>query len=134
MEKHNLNDHHECDLCAGEVVYVDAGVSHRLAAHDDSAPLVVAAGDARPSTDNVLDLRAIPRPEPHSLVFAQFDELGVGEGFLLINDHDPVPLNRQMYAMRAGQVDWEYIERGPDAFLIRVQRTAHPRAESLQQR
>jgi uncharacterized protein (DUF2249 family) len=115
-----------CDLRAGEVLCVDAGVPLRLEAHGDSVLLVIAAGDARPSTDKTLDLRAIPRPERHSLVFAKFDQLVAGESFVLINDHDPVSLNRQMEATRPGQVAWEYIERGPDSFRIRVRRTATP--------
>jgi uncharacterized protein (DUF2249 family) len=98
--------------------------SHRLEAHADSTLLVLAAGGANSSVDNILDLREIPRPQRHSLVFAKFDGLAVAESFVLINDHDPVPLNRQMAAMRPGQVAWEYIERGPDNFCIRVRRIA----------
>jgi uncharacterized protein (DUF2249 family)/mannose-6-phosphate isomerase-like protein (cupin superfamily) len=113
-----------CDLRAGEVVCVDADVLHRLEAHDDSALLVIAAGNTRTPAGKVLDLRAVPRPERHSLVFATFDGLASGEDFLLINDHDPVPLRRQMEVMRSGQMAWEYIERVPDDFRIRVRRIA----------
>ena len=115
-----------CDLRAGEVIYLDADVLHRLEAHEDSALLVIAAGTASASAAKVLDLRAVPRPERHSLVFATFDGLAAGEDFLLINDHDPVPLRRQMEAMLPGQMVWEYLERGPIDFRIRVRRTASP--------
>jgi uncharacterized protein (DUF2249 family)/mannose-6-phosphate isomerase-like protein (cupin superfamily) len=115
---------HDCDLRAGEVVCLDAEVSHRLEAHEDSALLVIAAGNTRVPAGKVLDLRAVPRPQRHSLVFAAFDGLAAGEDFLLINDHDPVPLRRQMEAMRPGEMAWEYIERKPDTFRIRVRRTA----------
>lgn len=113
-----------CDLRAGEVLYVDADVPHRLDAHEDSALLVIAAGNTRVPGGKVLDLRAVPRPERHSLVFTVFDGLAAGGNFLLINDHDPVPLRRQMEAMRPGQMTWDYLERGPNDFRIRVRRVA----------
>jgi uncharacterized protein (DUF2249 family) len=47
----------------------------------------------------------------------------------LVNDHDPVPLNRQMGGMRPGQLAWEYVTRGPDIFRIRIRRIA-PRTGS----
>ena len=71
-----------------------------------------------------LDLRQVERFQRHSLVFAKFDELEVGESFVLINDHDPVPLHGQMEAMRPHQLTWEYIERGPEIFRIQVRRVA----------
>jgi uncharacterized protein (DUF2249 family)/quercetin dioxygenase-like cupin family protein len=119
-----------CDLRAGEVICVDADLPHRLEAHEDSALLVIAAGTGAhlpaksSTTGKLLDLRAVPRPERHTLVFATFDGLAAGEDFLLINDHDPVPLRRQMEAMRPGQMSWEYLERGPNDFRIRVRRIA----------
>lgn len=71
-----------------------------------------------------LDLRAVPHVERHPLVFAKFDALAVGESFVLVNDHDPVPLQRQMDAMRPHQLGWEYIVRGPEIFRIRLSRVA----------
>ena len=111
------------DLRAGEVLWIAGGVSHRLDAHEDSSLLVVRAGKA-PTKEEELDLREIPHPQRHPLVFAKFDQLAVGDSFVLVNDHDPVPLNRQMEAKRPGQLAWEYITRGPDIFSIRVRRIA----------
>ncbi|HET7103736.1 MAG TPA: DUF2249 domain-containing protein [Terracidiphilus sp.] len=74
--------------------------------------------------DEVLDLREVERFQRHPLVFSKFDALGVGESFVLINDHDPVPLHGQMEAMRPHQLTWEYILRGPAIFQIRVRRVA----------
>lgn len=71
-----------------------------------------------------LDLREVERFRRHPLVFAKFDALTIGESFVLINDHDPIPLHGQMEAMRPQQLAWEYIERGPGIFRIRVSRTA----------
>ncbi|HEX5430607.1 MAG TPA: DUF2249 domain-containing protein [Bryobacteraceae bacterium] len=71
-----------------------------------------------------LDLREVERFRRHPLVFAKFDALKVGESFVLINDHDPVPLHGQMDAMRPQQLTWEYLVRGPGTFRIQVTRIA----------
>jgi len=116
------------DLRAGEVLWIAGGVSHGLQAHEDSSLLVVRAGNV-PATEEELDLRDIPHFQRHPLVFAKFDQLAVGDSFVLVNDHDPVPLNRQMGGMRPGQLTWEYVTRGPDIFRIRIRRIA-PRTGS----
>jgi uncharacterized protein (DUF2249 family) len=112
------------DLRAGEVLWIDGGVPHRLEAHEDSSLLVVRAGNAPAATEEEIDVRQVPRPQRHPLVFAKFDALAVGDSFIPQNDHDPIPLNRQMESMRPGQLTWEYIVRGPDIFRIRVRRIA----------
>lgn len=112
------------ELHAGEILWIDGGVRHRLDAHRDSSLLVIRSGAAASTSSEELDLRPVPRSQRHPLVFAKFDALPVGESFLLVNDHDPVPLNRQMDSLRPGQLAWEYIDRGPDVFRIRVRRTA----------
>lgn len=123
--------HEATELREREVIRIDPGVPHQLEAHADSSLLVVAAGDPpQSSPETVLDLRATPRPQRHPLVFAAFDALLPGQEFLLINDHDPIPLRRQLETMRPGQVGWEYIERIPDSFRIRVSRTGVPDIKS----
>lgn len=112
------------DLRAGEVLCLDGGVPHSVLAHEDSSLLVIAAGSSAPAKVEPLDLRSVPRPQRHPLVFDKFDRLKVGESFELINDHDPIPLNRQMETMRPGQVEWSYITRGPAIFHIQVRRLA----------
>ncbi len=46
---------------------------------------------------------------------------------MLINDHDPNPLRMQMDFMRHGEMGWEYLERGPEAFRIQITRIAEPK-------
>lgn len=111
-------------LWAGEVLCIDGGVPHMIEASEDSSLLVLAAGNTRTAAKDELDLREVPRPQRHPLVFAKFDGLAVGESFVLINDHDPIPLNRQMEAMRPEQVEWSYILRGPGIFKIQVRRVS----------
>ncbi len=111
------------DLRPGDMVTLEGGVAHRLEAHEDSSLLVVRAGKAEAAAEE-LDLRPVPRPQRHPMIFAKFDALAVGESLVLVNDHDPVPLHMQMDHLRPGQVAWEYEARGPEIYRIRVRRAA----------
>ena len=66
-----------CELHAGEVVSIEAGALHRVEAHEDSALLSLTTGNSNAEIDlsEELDLREIPRPERHPLIFAKFDTL-----------------------------------------------------------
>ena len=120
-----------CELHAGEIVSVEAGTTHRIEAHEDTAFFVVATGKADASVEETyeLDLRQIPGPQRHPLIFSKFDALAVGEAFRILNDHDPIPLNRQFESIRPGQAHWEYIVRGPNIFRIQIRRIAPPGAK-----
>lgn len=70
----------------------------------------------------VLDIRPIHPSERHPLIFERFEALAPGEGFILVNDHDPKPLFYQFQAERAGTFTWEYLEEGPSAWRVRIGR------------
>lgn len=120
-----------CDLFPGEMVSLETGSKHRVHAHEDSVLLVTlittpkADGVPVDSTEN-LDIREVPRPLRHPMIFAKFDALPIGASLRLINDHDPIPLNRQFDSIRPGQALWEYDERGPNLFRIRITRVGPP--------
>lgn len=121
-----------CELRAGEVVYLESGVRHRIEAREDSVLFVVATGNVvSQNTSKELDLREVPRPERHPLVFANLDALTVGDSFVLINDHDPVPLSRQIEDRRPGQVTWQYERREPGMYRIRIKRIVSPDTEPI---
>jgi uncharacterized protein (DUF2249 family)/quercetin dioxygenase-like cupin family protein len=123
-----------CELFAGSLVRLDAGRMHRVEAHTDTALLVtmvktsqaVERQDKPRATEQEIDLCHLQRSERHPLIFAAFDRLAVGESFIIVNDHDPQPLRMQIEQMREGEMSWEYIERGPETFRIRVTRIAPP--------
>ena len=71
---------------------------------------------------SVLDVRTIVPRERHPLIFRTFDALAAGEVFELVNDHDPKPLYYQLQAERAGSVDWQYLEEGPEVWRVRIGR------------
>jgi uncharacterized protein (DUF2249 family) len=71
-------------------------------------------------SDNILDVRVIPPRQKHPAIFAAFDALEVGNHFVLVNDHDPVPLRHQFNFERAGQTGWEYLEQGPELWRVKI--------------
>jgi len=56
----------------------------------------------------------------HKVIFETFGRLQPAEAMLLINDHDPIPLRFQFEAMYPGQFSWEYLERGPEMFRVKI--------------
>jgi uncharacterized protein (DUF2249 family) len=53
-----------------------------------------------------------------TLIFDQFDGLQAGEGFILVNDHNPKPLFYQFQAERSGEFSWEHLQEGPETWRI----------------
>jgi uncharacterized protein (DUF2249 family) len=72
----------------------------------------------------VLDVRTLPAPRRHELIFRALDELAGGAAITLVNDHDPKPLRYQLEATRPGNFSWDYVERGPEAWRVRIARIA----------
>ncbi len=71
-----------------------------------------------------LDVRNIVPRERHRLIFDTFEALTPGEGFVLINDHDPKPLYYQFQAEQTGKFVWDYLEQGPEVWRVRIGRGA----------
>ncbi len=67
-----------------------------------------------------LDVRVIPPREKHPTIFQTFEALEPGEAFVLVNDHDPLPLRYQFEAERRDQFDWEYLKQGPQVWRVRI--------------
>ena len=68
----------------------------------------------------VIDIREIRPAERHPIIFQAFEALQPGEGFILINDHDPKPLFYQFKFEREGQFTWDYLEDGPQVWRVRI--------------
>ncbi len=69
-----------------------------------------------------LDVRELPPPQRHALIFDTCGKLSVGNAIVLVNDHDPRPLYYQFEAEQPGQFGWEYLEAGPDVWRVRITR------------
>lgn len=71
-----------------------------------------------------LDLRGVPAADRHPRIDEAFAALPLDDAFVLINDHDPVTLRKQLDRDHAGSFAWEYLSTEPDAWRIRVTRIA----------
>ena len=70
--------------------------------------------------DKVMDVRPIPCSVKHGLIIKQWLELPVGGHFILLNDHDPVPLYYQFAAQWPDTFTWEHLVKGPAEFRIKI--------------
>ena len=68
----------------------------------------------------IVDLSAVIPRERHPKVFNTWHSLADGTALLLVNDHDPVPLYYQFAAEYRGGFRWEYLERGPETWRVRI--------------
>ena len=71
-----------------------------------------------------IDVRTIIPRERHPLIFRTFEGLQPGEGFELVNDHDPKPLYYQFQAEIGPKFEWQYLEQGPEVWRVRSGRPA----------
>jgi len=70
--------------------------------------------------DSVMDVRPIPCSIKHGLVIRTWLQLPVNEHFILLNDHDPVPLFYQFSAQWPGTFTWEHLVKGPDEYRVKI--------------
>ncbi len=70
-----------------------------------------------------IDVRAIPRPARHPLIFDTFDRLAPGEFFCVVSDHDPRPLRYLFDVKCLGAFTWDYVEAGPNVWRVCIGRT-----------
>lgn len=80
------------------------------------------------NTRDAIDVRTIPGPQRHPLIFRTFENLAPGEALELINDHDPFPLRNQFSFMKRGQFSWDYLQEGPDLWRVRIAKLPQPSA------
>ncbi len=71
-----------------------------------------------------LDVREMKPAKRHKTIFETFQNLEAGKGFMLINDHDPLPLKYQFEAEYANQFAWSYKESGPRVWKVEIVRVA----------
>lgn len=74
--------------------------------------------------NKVMDVRPIPCSIKHGLILKTWHELPVGDYFILLNDHDPVPLRYQFQAEFDDAFTWEYLEKGPVDFRVKISKIA----------
>ncbi|WP_367176235.1 DUF2249 domain-containing protein [Haloarcula rubripromontorii] len=70
-----------------------------------------------------LDVRDLPPAQRHEQIFAAYDDLEGGTGFVLVNDHDPKPLYHQFEAETGPEFRWEYRQKEPGEFRVLIGKT-----------
>nr|WP_233340481.1 DUF2249 domain-containing protein [Haloprofundus sp. MHR1] len=77
------------------------------------------AADALPD----FDVRVMPPQRRHEVLLEGFDELAPGEGFVLVNDHDPKPLYHELRSTRGETFEWEYLDEGGREWRVAIEKT-----------
>lgn len=75
-----------------------------------------------------LDVTTIEPRLKHPTIFRHFDALEPGEGFIIENDHDPKPLYYELIGERGNIFTWEYLEKGPEWFIVQITKIPESRA------
>ena len=70
--------------------------------------------------DRVMDVRPIPCSIKHGLIIRTWLQLPVQDYFILLNDHDPVPLFYQFSAQWPGAFTWEHLVKGPEEYRVKI--------------
>lgn len=76
--------------------------------------------------DNELDMRRLPKSDKQPTTLATYANLPVGESFVLVNNRDPKYLHEEFEADYAGSYRWEYVEKGPTVWRIRISKLKAP--------
>ncbi len=77
-----------------------------------------AAHDALPE----LDARQIPHAVRHAAIHGVVDALESGAAVVLVAPHDPLPLLAQIEQRHGPEITVEYLQRGPDAWKLKLER------------
>lgn len=76
-----------------------------------------------------VDVREITPRDRHPLIFQTFEALAEGEGFELVNDHDPLPLYYFFNHKYPNTFSWEYLEQGPMVWRVAIRRQTKTESE-----
>ncbi|MCV7281046.1 DUF2249 domain-containing protein [Mycolicibacterium flavescens] len=102
---------------------ITGGMHELLGGHDCGEPGHDRCGCGESDADEpVLDVREVPHSIRHATVFGAFDAVRAGGALVLVAPHDPVPLLRQLHDRTSGRISVEYLERGPEAWKLRLTR------------
>ncbi len=79
------------------------------------------------STEEVFDARELPCEIKRPAVIARCCQLPVGQSFIFVNGHDPVPLRRHLDQTYPGCFRWEPLpSEDTDAVRLRVSKIGAP--------
>jgi len=74
------------------------------------------------ANETVINVQELEPRLRHQTIFETFDTLQEGESLIIHNNHDPLPVYYQLMDMRGNVFSWEYLQKGPEWWDIRVTR------------
>lgn len=84
-------------------------------------------------TEYILDVTQIEPKLKHQVIFDRYFQLDSLESFVIENDHDPKPLHYQMLSELGNSFNWEYLERGPKHWRVRITKNSMEIPETVGQ-
>ncbi|MGD9695624.1 MAG: DUF2249 domain-containing protein [Thermoleophilia bacterium] len=90
-----------------------------------------APGDGDLSSEALLDLTGLPRPQRHRLVIAALEALDAGSRLVIVNDHEPVGLRRQLERRYAERLGWEGRESAEARAVVAIWLTDPPAGDGV---
>ncbi|MFN3813296.1 MAG: DUF2249 domain-containing protein [Aquificaceae bacterium] len=110
------------NIKAPAVSYVSKGELFGFMPEGKGVIYEIALGKEDEQEGPTVDLRPMEHGHRHPLVIEKFSSLEKGEGFFIINDHDPLPLYFQMSMFFPKKVGWEYVAYEGDLWKVRIRR------------
>lgn len=71
-----------------------------------------------------LDARTIPHAIRHGAIIGALQQLRPGKAMVLVAPHDPLPLLAQIAQLEGDSVQVSYLQQGPDAWKLRLDRVS----------
>jgi len=97
-----------------------------MSAHDHAEiPVVATTGCTCGHHDEELpelDARLIPHAIRHGAIFGAVSQVRPGQAMVLVAPHDPLPLLAQLAQREGDAVEVSYLQRGPEAWRLRLAR------------
>jgi uncharacterized protein (DUF2249 family) len=72
--------------------------------------------------DSLVDARLLAPRDRHPRIMETWHALPEGGAMVVVSDHDPVPLYYQFVCEYMGTFHWEYLDRGPEVWRVRLTR------------
>ena len=72
--------------------------------------------------EKIINVQELAPQLRHQTIFDTFNGLKEGEYLIIHNNHDPQPVYYQLIELRGNIFSWEYLEKGPEWWDIKVTR------------
>lgn len=74
------------------------------------------------TNENIINVQELEPRLRHQTIFNVFNSLKEREYLVIHNNHDPLPVYYQLMNMRGNIFNWEYLQKGPEWWDIKVTR------------